>query len=31
VPSAVARHIAAHHLYQVENDLHGIHTNDHGA
>jgi nicotinate-nucleotide adenylyltransferase len=31
VPSAVARHIAAHHLYQVENDLHGSHTNDHGA
>jgi hypothetical protein len=31
VPSAVARHIAAHHLYQVENDLHGTYTNDHGA
>jgi nicotinate-nucleotide adenylyltransferase len=31
VPSAVARHIAVHHLYQVENDLHGSHTNDHGA
>jgi nicotinate-nucleotide adenylyltransferase len=31
VPSAVARHIAAHSLYQVENDLHGTHTNDHGA
>ena len=27
VPSAVARHIATHHLYQVENDLHGTHTN----
>ena len=31
VPSAVARHIAAHHLYQVENDLHGTQTNDYGA
>jgi nicotinic acid mononucleotide adenylyltransferase len=23
VPSAVARHIVAHHLYEMENELHG--------
>ena len=31
VPPAVARHIAAHHLYQLDNDLHGSDTNNHGA
>ena len=31
VPAAVARHIAIHHLYQMENDLHGSDTNNHGA
>jgi nicotinate-nucleotide adenylyltransferase len=29
VPPAVARHIAAHHLYEVENELHGSNTNHH--
>ncbi len=28
VPSAVARHIAAHHLYGTEDDLHGHDEND---
>ena len=31
VPPAVARHIAAHHLYQLDNDLHGSDTNNDGA
>jgi nicotinate-nucleotide adenylyltransferase len=31
VPTAVARHIATHHLYRMENDLHGSDTNNHGA
>jgi nicotinate-nucleotide adenylyltransferase len=31
VPSPVARHIAAHHLYQLDTDLHGSNTNNDGA
>jgi nicotinate-nucleotide adenylyltransferase len=31
VPPAVAQHIAAHHLSEVEHDLHGSDTNDHSA
>ena len=31
VPSAVARHIATHHLYQMDDDLHGSDTNNDGA
>lgn len=31
VPSAVARHIATHRLYQMENDLHGSNTNNYRA
>ncbi|HEY5617600.1 MAG TPA: nicotinate-nucleotide adenylyltransferase [Vicinamibacterales bacterium] len=31
VPSAVARHIAAHHLYRMDIDLHGSDTNNHRA
>jgi len=31
VPPAVARYIAAHHLYQLDNDLHGSDTNNDGA
>jgi nicotinate-nucleotide adenylyltransferase len=30
-PSAVARHIATHHLYQMDDDLHGSDTNNDGA
>jgi nicotinate-nucleotide adenylyltransferase len=31
LPPAVAQHITAHHLYEVENDLHGSDTNHHST
>jgi nicotinic acid mononucleotide adenylyltransferase len=30
VPSAVAQHIVAHHLYETEDDLHGQNQDIHG-